>query len=452
MKVIYHHKLVIIILGELLASAEPNKIMSASARGRKREAALHRKSGPPWIGLPPQEDEAHSKCPPGTYPHHHVPREGTDVHCICPLAFQCNGCTPGCLMNNVLNGSSHFFGPSYMTGDDEAGCTRGFSSGCGDECNCKAPKSLPRLGLHILDRRRESLCPHRPFGAKASELLPDLPENYTFIFVVSTGHTGTTSLGQRSTWRQQFRRKTMPCDFFVAHEKEQDRHFVHQTPWTTNPCAAADRYVLRDKLPLMIRMIEGYKRDNGCTVQGGSWFGSGHQVTLGLLPSLAWLLGPRARFVRLRRDRLDTAYSFSSAKAGPCSVRCKHCLCPLDNATMLPVSGKVWQTLSNFQQYLWLQDEVEAQWQSLLYNNPTLNFIEVNWKKRLGVEDYSRIAQFALGLDRDAKVSVRLANANHHVSGAIKAAKNRTIMAQEAVSYARTLGLKCNEFHCMPPL
>lgn len=46
-------------------------------------------------------------------------------------------------------------------------------------------------------------------------------------------------------------------------------------------------------------------------------FAAGHQIVLGIVPALADLLGPSGKFVRLRRNRLDVAYSFAQKKEGP---------------------------------------------------------------------------------------------------------------------------------------
>jgi len=83
-----------------------------------------------------------------------------------------------------------------------------------------------------------------------------------------------------------------------------------------------------------------------------TWFGSGHQVILGILPALVDVFGDAAKFVRLRRNRLDVARSFAKKGGGPCTHRCIYCLCPLDPVVRCPVSGDVWASLNTFQRWV----------------------------------------------------------------------------------------------------
>ena len=121
------------------------------------------------------------------------------------------------------------------------------------------------------------------------------------------------------------------------------------------------------------------------------WFGSGHQIILGLLPALVDVLGSHAKFIRLRRNRFDTAYSFTQNHGDPCTDECKFCLCPLDSATRCPPHGHVWHKLNSFERYLWAVDEVECQWQALLNSRPSLKFIEVSYSCRAHCNDSKSI-------------------------------------------------------------
>ena len=83
----------------------------------------------------------------------------------------------------------------------------------------------------------------------------------------------------------------------------------------------------------------------------------------------------KAKFVRLRRNKKDVAYSYYTKGGGPCTRRCIFCICPLDSAARLPMTGGLWESLSVYQKYLWFVDELEAQWQATLNTFPSTKTI-----------------------------------------------------------------------------
>lgn len=115
----------------------------------------------------------------------------------------------------------------------------------------------------------------------------------------------------------------------------------------------------------------------------GTWLGAGHQIILGMVPALVRVLGvgrqsalpievqqvtrcfqDKAKFIRLRRNKKDVAYSYYQKGGDPCTGKCIYCICPLDAAARIPVRGEIWEKLSVYQRYLWFVDELEAQWQA----------------------------------------------------------------------------------------
>ena len=168
--------------------------------------------------------------------------------------------------------------------------------------------SVTKLGK-MFDRRLNSFC-------QEISILPEqlYKGNHTFIFIVSSGHAGTTYLGQSSVWRKHFGR-VLPSGYFITHELGEDRELLRQIPWGQQWCDAAIKYVIEKKLPEM----EGVLHFSNLH----TYFSSGHQIILGLLPALVKVLGNNAKFIRLRRNRLNTAYSYATEKqTDPCHVRC----------------------------------------------------------------------------------------------------------------------------------
>ena len=264
--------------------------------------------------------------------------------------------------------------------------------------------------------------------------------NATFVFVVSNGHTGSTFFGQLMSWRRIFGQ--VPSDFVIVGESEANKTALATIPFGPDHCQRALEYVADEKLPYMLRAL----RSRGAH----TYFAAGHQIILGLVPALADILGDRAKFVRLRRSRLDTAYSFTPKSAGPCQVQCKYCPCPLDAYSRCPVPmGREWNMLNTFQQYLWAVDEVECQWQALLRSRPHISRIEVNWDSVIEPEVVKRVADF-IGM-RDVEIKAHeTKRTNTHVPSRAATAKNTTLLEQWANEYQQLLSLpECNRYTCV---
>ena len=114
---------------------------------------------------------------------------------------------------------------------------------------------------------------------------------------------------------------------------------------------------------------------------------------------------PTPKLTRLASLRYDTAWSYNTTYSkgdvhvGPCSpapLDCKLCPCPLTMDVALPVAPEKWARLSYFQQYLWMVDEAEAQWQSTLGRSADEDVLEVEWASRtsIGADAFRRVAAF----------------------------------------------------------
>jgi hypothetical protein len=299
----------------------------------------------------------------------------------------------------------------------------------------------------MIDRRLEPFCPPEPNAADYK-----YTGNRTFVFVVSNGHTGTTFFGKSSSWRDAFGDEQMLRGLFITHELEADKEFAKRIPWGVDYCSKARDYVINQKIPHIEKILKSTEERDHTDVPG-TFFGSGHQVGLGMVPALIDVLGDRAKFVRLRRNKLDVAYSYAQKDGGPCTHRCIFCLCPLDAAARMPIPGEVWEQLSVFQQYLWFVDELEGQWQAVLRGRPNINYMEMDWTKVIEPEEFARMAEFVgmVGVKHKEKPVVK---ANEHLNSKSKSAKNYTWMEEQVVTYTETLGLSggCSLYHCLNDL
>jgi hypothetical protein len=246
-------------------------------------------------------------------------------------------------------------------------------------------------------------------------------------------------------WRNVFGK--LPSDLIVVAEAEADRGALIQVPFSADFCKAASDYVAKEKIPFMERRL---KEQNARV-----YFACGHQNLLGILPALADQLKGRVKFIRLRRNRFDTAYSFNTKTDGPCMHHCRYCPCPLDAATRCPVPGHIWSKLNSYQQYLWAVDEVECMWQAFIRSRPDLPTMTLEWSKTISKEMMEQVAAFSGYPTLQAKEpEVQVTNAsNPHVNTERKREKNTEQLLLWDKEYRDVLQLQqCNEYTCIPPL
>jgi len=173
-----------------------------------------------------------------------------------------------------------------------------------------------------------------------------------FVFSLSTGHCGTTTLSVPSSY-QDNGYNASSCLFGFETLAQGVRDFTRRHPSRR----AARAFVRRFYLPSLI----------GTTLAAGkSCFADfGHHTLFGhLLPALKRELKERMAVVRLRRARLDTAMSYAvkRKKDGPCGSRCVYCPCPEEQRSCLPVPVQLWRKFTVFMKFLWMIDEVECRW------------------------------------------------------------------------------------------
>jgi hypothetical protein len=221
---------------------------------------------------------------------------------------------------------------------------------------------------------------------------PDVPRaGESFAFVYSTGRCGTSHLAKIFDDKHSY----------VCHEEEyKDTYLVMEEflrPIArTNDKDLAMEYVREKKMPFMLRRLR--------SAGAAKYFATGHQIIFGIVPALLEQLEGRIKFVRLRRDRLQTALSFVTAPEyndpwmphweGRQTIGQEHprwALCPADKVVHLDPSSEAWKRLNRFQRYLWYVDEVERQWQVFLADF-SFPHIEV-FLEELN-DEYARLSEF----------------------------------------------------------
>lgn len=207
-------------------------------------------------------------------------------------------------------------------------------------------------------------------SSRAKERLLSGPPRY--VFGISTGHAGTTSLGSKGSYTGAGL-QLMRFDF----ESVQLARWWDKRPSMDEQTQKAREYKFR---------IDGELYPNG---EGNSttYVDLGHHILQGIWHSAPAVFGDDLFFVRVRRSRIATARSFL-ATPGLCQIVFH--ICPLKNDHVLtPRSGEwgtntsIWGGLTKFQQFLWFVDEVEAEFQQLLTRNPEVAYLECDWSDDL---------------------------------------------------------------------
>jgi hypothetical protein len=186
-----------------------------------------------------------------------------------------------------------------------------------------------------------------------------------FVFSLSTGHCGTTTMSEASAYTDAGF-DSSACYFGFETLAQGFRDFARRHPGRGAARALVRRYLLPSLASLASR---AGKR---CFVD------LGHHVVFGhLLTALKVELGPRMTTVRLRRGRIDTAMSYATKrkKDGPCGSRCVYCVCPDDQRVCLPMKEALWRRLTVYMKFLWMVDEVECRWHAY---HQDLKFLATN--------------------------------------------------------------------------
>mmetsp|Transcript_13687 Transcript_13687/g.38884 ORF Transcript_13687/g.38884 Transcript_13687/m.38884 type:complete len:366 (-) Transcript_13687:55-1152(-) len=235
--------------------------------------------------------------------------------------------------------------------------------------------SLPGVRFHVSERLRG----------------PFLSEAPGYVFGATTGHTGSTSLSSRDGYAPGPRRDAITFHFEDLFQEE----LAWQEWWHGR------KRSLHEQIHRVARRYKPGVDRAMAAARARTYVDLGHHNIHGILGATPEVFGAEAFLVRVRRERLRVAYSFSLsppfrdlcpsdgrslASAGAHGFAFR--LCPLTNEVLLHPAGgnwtrSSWSSLSLVQQALWYIDELEAEWQRLLASYPDASYLECDWVDEL---------------------------------------------------------------------
>lgn len=375
------------------------------------------------------------------------------IFCVCPANFVCEGCGRLCKNTRFRDGDRESTPPVR--------CAQGMYRG---SVVARTARCTPS-GTAVGDGRWGGVRV-QPHACGLEDATPYSPAvNGTFVFTISNGHAGTKFLGSRATWERYLPEGVeFPASVLPEFERFPQNLAVQQVGIHSNFCPIGRLYLQS----IWWRQKEVTKVLSPAGGGVRTWFDSGHLASF-LLSQLVDVLGPRRLgLVRLRRKRLDIAYSKlisvrseglaeveDDVGVGPCAQACVWCLCPFDAATVCLPPGAAWSRMTPFMRFLWEVDELECIWKTVLEQTPSLKTIEVNWSDKITTADLGEIAAF-LGIPfAPPTVTEELThpthdtNRNQHVQGSHRASKNVTDLERQDREYRVMLGpTKCDDYAC----
>ncbi|EDQ86092.1 uncharacterized protein MONBRDRAFT_11210 [Monosiga brevicollis MX1] len=278
------------------------------------------------------------------------------------------------------------------------------------------------------------------------------PHGFSFVFTVSTGHSGTGFLGNEAVWAHALRRPSLEgTPVLVFHERHDRRNMLPNIQQRWNVCDVAWTFVVEDMVPFMEQQLLAKNRS--------IFFSSGHDMTVGLLPALVSYLGPAVSLVRVRRDRVRVAKSFTiSVPLGPEAQRCFFCINPDSLLNRCPWRDRqAFAQLSSFQRFLHASDEMECQWQSLRHSFPHQRTFVLNWTTSISEEEMQALAYFVgelqpLSPSAEDLPLLKWIKNQHHRSRALNTSVPQDFQV-ELAQHAQALGVTlthCNNMTCIP--
>lgn len=224
-------------------------------------------------------------------------------------------------------------------------------------------------------------------------------EAYDCVFGFSTGHVGTTALGHPSNYRN-----SSHVQFFFEGKPFGQGSPVREMYMTNEEYNNIEREVGPEQERLFVEnkyapfLNEVMSRSTVVNNRRSVIFDMGHANLFFYRGIAQYFLQSKKphpfceklRFVRIRRDRFESAISLTSAN--PFHIRESLCnnrevkfgFCPFFNeksVLLKPLSRQLWDELTIFQQMLWLIDETEARWKAFVseYELQGIHFSEFGW-------------------------------------------------------------------------
>mmetsp|Transcript_7936 Transcript_7936/g.17602 ORF Transcript_7936/g.17602 Transcript_7936/m.17602 type:complete len:372 (+) Transcript_7936:213-1328(+) len=204
-----------------------------------------------------------------------------------------------------------------------------------------------------------------------------------YFLSVNTGHAGSTSMSQREAYEGEGLAEVHFTFENLGYEAKDHVHRAWQEWWKTGHRESNVEEVRRKVRDEYKARIDEMLAKN----HQSSYVDLGHHTLNGIFHQIPSLFLPNVAVLRLRRDRYHTAFSFiHSGWADMCDIT--YGICPLRDEVVLRPAGQewsqfAWHEVGITQQSLWYVDELEAEWQTLVKQNPDLPRVECDWSTRL---------------------------------------------------------------------
>lgn len=218
-----------------------------------------------------------------------------------------------------------------------------------------------------------------------------------YIFGVTTGHAGSTSLSSAKSYSGESLEHVLFAfeGSGIINVPDDPTHSARkhwQSWWLAGPSAEEQESKVRNEYKAG---IDAQLLNTGAT----TYVDLGHHNVEGILRTTPKVFGEDLLLIRVRRSRFPTAFSFATRVHRVNDSLCNNMwtICPTKNEAMLRPAGTLpstvdvaiesiglwsqeqWQRLDTSQQHFWFIDELEAEWQRLLEENPGVSYLECDW-------------------------------------------------------------------------
>jgi len=228
---------------------------------------------------------------------------------------------------------------------------------------------------------------------------PFLKSPPKYVFGVSTGHVGSTTLSDSDSytgsWKKHtvFRFEDFLMDSRGSHQRDAMRRWWDSKPSNSSQLKKTREY--KDR-------VDHVMKEHGAK----TFVDLGHHNLHGLLSSTPEVFGvDNVVLVRLRRARQETAFSLTLQVKDICDLWFR--LCPTkDEVVLHPLnetwSHETWSKLSPQSQAYFFQDEVEAEYQRILREHSNVMHVECDW--HLTIDPCLNAVASVLGLNANLHV------------------------------------------------
>jgi len=301
------------------------------------------------------------------------------------------------------------------------------------------------------------------YGDVSQCALSTLPQR--FVLGVNTGHTGSDTLSTEACYHDDGSSNLVAWNFEGGHVTADSTQLSTYglKGWYASLTNMSDaerdakalEMVERRYLPDMV--VSAAQSVGSAAVASATYVDIGHHVNLGYLePVVSWFaqrsLLSKLTYVRLRRHRYATVRSWMSMS--PSMTACGdygsidhlapsaglYHLCAAVHHAVLPVPAGVWERLDTVQRNLWFIDEIEARWQRVVTQYPSMGRHVIEW---CSYDDYdAQLPDYAHLIGGPGLAPQACKDTTSHHQNWTDAVYNDSYVASRDEEYALLMGLK----------